>query len=109
MIFGHVPEAMSLTCVTMGAGVQLSVAVSVVAFGGGTSLSHCTVKGVGHVISGGSESLTVTVNEQLATPTAFDAVQMTVVVPIGNECGEVIAVDPIWQITVGAGLPVAAR
>ena len=33
--------------------------------------------------------------------------QVTVVVPTGNECGDVIAVAPILQVTVGVGQPVA--
>jgi hypothetical protein len=37
----------------------------------------------------------------------LEAVQSTVVVPTGNTCGEVIVVDPILQVVVGAGNPVA--
>ena len=106
MIFGHVPEATSLTCATTGAGAQLSVALTKAGLGAGTSASHWTVKFGGHVIAGGSVSLTVTVNEQVAVPALFKAVQTTVVVPTGNEKGEVITVEPILHVTVGAGLPV---
>jgi hypothetical protein len=50
--------------------------------------------------------LTVTVNEQLATPAAFDAVHVTAVEPTGKEFGEVMTVEPTRQVTLGAGLPV---
>src|SRR5262245_8158720 len=107
MIFGQVPMATSPTCTTTGASVQLFVASTVAGFGGGTSASHCTVTAGGHVIAGGCVSLTVTVNEQLATPATFEAVHVTVVVPTGKEFGDVITVEPTRQVTLGAGLPVA--
>ena len=57
----------------------------------------------GHVTTGGSASITVTVNEQVAgTPMPFDAVQFTVVVPTGNVLPEAGV-----QMTVGAGVPLA--
>jgi len=66
-----------------------------------------TVRLAGHASTGGSVSLTVTVKEQLAVPATFEAVHETVVVPTGNAYGEVIAVEPILQVTGGVGLPVA--
>jgi hypothetical protein len=47
------------------------------------------------------------VNEQLAEPALFVAVQLTVVVPTSKVCGEVITVDPILHSMVGSGVPVA--
>src|SRR5882672_9666760 len=109
MVFGQVPVATSLTCATTGARSQLSVALTSAGLGAGTSPSHWTVKFVGQRSTGGSLSLTVTVtlNEQLAVPAMFEAVQVTVVAPAGKACGEVITVEPILHVTAGAGLPVA--
>jgi hypothetical protein len=45
---------------------------------------------------------------QVAIPQSFEAVQSTVVRPIGKAYGEVITVEPIAYFTVGAGLPVVA-
>src|SRR5437868_1603286 len=106
MIFGQVPVGMSLTNATTGAGSQLSVALTRAGLGAGTSTSHWTANPAGQVIRGGSLSCTVTVNEQFAVPATFDAVHETVVVPTGNELGEVITVAPALHVTVGAGLPV---
>src|SRR6266545_7572288 len=67
---------------------QLSVAAGV---GNVTLALHAPVSVpttmlVGHSILGGSESLTVTVNEQLELlPAPSEAVQVTVVVPIGKD------------------------
>jgi len=92
---------------TVGGGVQLSVAGTAAGLGAGTSASHCTVNATGQVIAGGCVSRTVTVNEQFATPATFEAVHMTVVVPTGKEFGEAITVEPTRQVTVGVGVPVA--
>ncbi len=54
-----------------------------------------------------SRLVTVTVNVQLAELTLFVAVQVTVVVPTGNVCGDVMTVLPILHSTVGVGVPVA--
>ncbi len=60
-------------------------------------ISLLTVKSPEHVATGGSVSSTVIVNEQVsATPQAFVAIQVTVVVPIGNvdpEAGVQTAVE----------------
>src|SRR5262245_16606864 len=87
---------------------QLSVAVTL--GGPGGSRKHCRKKlFVGQPTNtGGSVSLTVTVKEQLTVPATFVAVQVTIVVPTGNENGEVITVEPILHVTAGAGLPAAA-
>jgi hypothetical protein len=66
-----------------------------------------TLRFAGHVSTGGSVSLTVTVKEQLAVPATFEAVHETVVVPTGKAYGEVITVEPILHVTGGVGLPVA--
>src|SRR6516225_10503856 len=60
---------------------------------------------VGHVSTGGSVSLTVTVKTQFATPATFEAVQVTVLVPTGKKYGDAITFEPISQITAGLGLP----
>src|SRR5881396_3808522 len=62
---------------------------------------------VGHISTGGSVSLTVTLKEQLAVPATFEAVHVTAFVPMGNEYGEEITVEAILNVTVGVGLPVA--
>jgi hypothetical protein len=59
------------------------------------------------VMTGSSVSLTVTVKEELAVPATLAAVQVTLVVPMGNRWGEVITVVPIAHVTVGVGVPVA--
>ena len=51
--------------------------------------------------------MTVTVNEQVDVPLAFEAMQVTVEVPAGNRCGEVTASVPMRHLTVGMGLPEA--
>jgi hypothetical protein len=58
------------------------------------------------VIAGGWLSLTVTVNVFVSVPQEFVAVTVTVVVPTGNECGDVITVVPILYDTDGVGGPV---
>jgi hypothetical protein len=62
---------------------------------------------VGQVIEGGWLSVTVTVKLHVASgPEALEAVQVTVVVPTGKACGEVIVVAPTLQVMVGTGQPV---
>jgi hypothetical protein len=57
----------------------------------------------GHVIVGACASLTVTVKEQVASGVMpFVAVQLTVVVPVGN-----VLPEGGVQVTVGLGQPVA--
>src|SRR5438552_3520958 len=56
-------------------------------------------------MSGGCVSLTVTVKLQFAVPHSLEAVQLTVLVPTGNECGDVITVAPILHSKVGVGVP----
>ena len=52
-------------------------------------------------IVGGSSSVTVTANEQLASgPAPFDAVQVTALVPMGKT-----EPDPGVRVTVGVGAP----
>jgi len=58
----------------------------------------------GQLITGAWLSITVTVNEQLALPLLFVAVQLTVVVPTAN-----VLPDGGVQVTVGAGVPVAVE
>ena len=69
-------------------GVQLSVAVTLkLTTAEHRPVSLLTVMFVGHVITGGVTSVTVTVNEQLEAetlPEASVAVQLTEVVPTGN-------------------------
>src|SRR5262245_47891222 len=60
------------------------------------------------VTSGASRSKTVTVKLQVATLALFDAVHVTLVVPLGNANGPVICVLPALQTTTGAGRPEAA-
>jgi hypothetical protein len=61
----------------------------------------------GQVITGRSLSWTATLNEQLADPALFTAVQVTTVVPTGKAEGELTtAPEAVLQVTVGAGLPV---
>src|SRR2546422_370848 len=106
MIFGQVPEATSLTCMTTGAAGQLSVAVTAAGLGAGTSASHCTARAAGQAMAGGCVSLTVTVNAQLATPAASRAVHVTVVAPVGNaepDAGVQLTVTPA-QLSVGVGM-----
>jgi hypothetical protein len=63
----------------------------------------------GQVMVGFCVSLTVTVKlHEASGATPFEAVQVTVDVPTGNACGEVIGVAPILQVTVGAGHPAVA-
>lgn len=51
--------------------------------------------------------LTVTVKlHEASGATPFEAAQVTVVVPTGNTCGEVMTVLPTRQVTVGVGGPV---
>jgi hypothetical protein len=94
---------------------QLSVAVGVVKFTGalvenGHDGCAVAVIAAGHPFgnTGTCVSLTVTMKMQLASGlTPLDAVQLTVVVPTGNVCGDVITVAPSLHATVGAGIPVA--
>jgi amino acid transporter len=60
----------------------------------------------GPVIVGGSLSLTITSKEQLVVPQSFDVVQLTVVVPTSNACGDVMTVAPILhsKLPVKVGL-----
>src|ERR1041385_7895997 len=60
---------------------------------------------LGQVISGGSDSVTVTVKEQLAVPLALLTVQSTLETPTGNVCGDVMRTSPILQRRVGMGFP----
>jgi hypothetical protein len=57
------------------------------------------------VITGGSDSVTVTVKEQGDVPFALEATHVTVVVPAANECGDEIASLPTRHRIVGIGLP----
>jgi hypothetical protein len=52
-------DVTSLTKVTMGAGLQLSLAIRLPGLGAGTRLAQETVILVGHVIVGGVGSITV--------------------------------------------------
>src|ERR1043166_772491 len=56
---------------------------------------------------GACVSLTVTMKLQLAVPHSLDAVQLTVLVPTVNVCGDVMTVAPILHSTVGVGVPLA--
>ena len=49
----------------------------------------------GQVIVGGWVSFTVTVNEQLVVPRLLEAMQVTVEMPSGKVCGEVMTVEAI--------------
>jgi len=97
------PDAGTHTTVAPG---QLSEAVGVVKF---TTAEHCpgvlpVVMFAGHVTVGACVSLTVTVNEHIVFgSTEFDAVHVTVVVPIAN-----VEPDAGTHVTVGSGHPVAA-
>jgi hypothetical protein len=51
---------------------------------------------------------TVTLKLNVAVPTEFEAVQITVLKPIGNLKGEVIGTPPSVHVTTGAGIPDAA-
>ena len=51
-------------------------------------------------------SLTMTSKLQVATLQSLEAEQLTVLVPTGNEYGDVITVTPILHTTVGVGMPV---
>ena len=64
MILGQFPAHTSLTQVTTGVP-QLSVAVTRLMSGAGTSVIHATVTGAGQVIIGGILSSTVIVCVQL--------------------------------------------
>jgi hypothetical protein len=92
------PDAGTQDTVTPG---QLSVAVATkVTTAPQSPGSFDTVIGAGHVMTGASVSLTVTVNEQLEVlPLPSSAVQVTVVVPT-----EKLEPDAGTQVTVGAGL-----
>ena len=57
--------ATSLTKVTVTAPPQLSVAVTAVVLGAGTSEKHCTVAAAGQVSTGGVVSLTVIICVQV--------------------------------------------
>ena len=96
------PEAGTHTTVAPG---QLSDAAGVVKF---TTAEHCpgvlpVVMFAGHVTVGACVSLTVTVNEHVVFGnTPFDAVHVTVVVPIAN-----VEPDAGTHVTVGSGHPAA--
>ena len=63
----------------------------------------------GQVRAGFSTSLTVTVKlHEASGATPFEAVLVTVDVPTGKACGELIGVAPILVVTVGAGQPAVA-
>ena len=64
IIIGHEPVATSLTKVTVGTP-QLSVAVTCVISGAGTSVMHSTVMAAGQVITGGVISSTVIICSQV--------------------------------------------
>src|SRR5436309_1489112 len=49
----------------------------------------------------------MTSNEHAAPPQMLEAVQVTMFVPAGNGCGEVITVAPSLHSTAGVGMPVA--
>jgi hypothetical protein len=52
--------------------------------------------------------LTITVKLQLASgATPLEAVQLTIVDPTSNVCGDVITVAPTLHVIVGDGMPVA--
>jgi hypothetical protein len=59
MVFGQVPEGLSLTNEAVAPAKQLSEQLTRLTFGAGTSSSHDTVTGPGHVASGGVLSSTV--------------------------------------------------
>src|SRR6185503_4644600 len=65
-----------------------------------------TVMFDGHWIVGGSRSVTMTGNEQLASGgTPLVAVTTTTFVPTGNGCGELIETPPSLYERVGGGEP----
>src|SRR5207247_3306586 len=66
-----------------------------------------TVTSAGQLIDGAWLSVTMTSNEHAAPPQLLEAVQVTVFVPAGNGCGEVITVAPSLHSTAGVGMPVA--
>src|SRR2546422_1973768 len=82
---------------------QLSVKLAVKL----TLLVHCpgatlTVMLPGQLGTGRWVSFTVTVNVQVAMAQSLEAVQLTVLVPTGNACGDVMSVAPILHSTAGA-------
>ena len=73
----------------------------------GQAPAAVTVMFDGHWIVGGSRSVTMTVNEQLASGvTPFVAVTTTTLVPTGKGCGELMGTLPSLYETVGVGAPV---
>src|SRR2546425_12582869 len=66
-----------------------------------------TVTSAGQLIDGAWLSTTMTSNEHAAASQLLEAVQVTVFVPAGNACGEVITVAPSLHSTAGVGMPVA--
>src|SRR5262245_35536407 len=83
------------TTVTVASQLSVAFAVEVTLLFEHCPASALTVMSAGTLIAGACVSLTVTVNRQLLVPATLVAVAVTVLVPTGKVCGEVIEVAPI--------------